>query len=1112
MLRIIRSNSIEALAGALAERLNAELPADPLQAQQVLVSTNAMGRWLALALSEHLGICAGIDFDFGGRYLRQLVRQLAQQPSEASDPWEPEVLRWRLASLLDQLPASGPYGPLQRLWQRRGSPAGHLDRYRLQLLLQLADTLDQYGLYRPGPLRRWLENPAQGGLELGFNGAPLAEEERWQPALLRELQLLAAAEGFSHPSQRLAASLDQLAKDQELLRSWGQQGPLHVFGLSSLPPAFLQLLAGIAGRGYRQVLLYVLSPCQDPWAQLPLPAADAPEEALEALEDQLLHQGHPLLANLGRTQRDFQWQLEILKADLQEKFEEQLLPSPSVASDGDLLSLLKDDLLHGRCRSSLPGHETPLELQPEQLNLQLIHCHGDLRQVEEAQRAVLELLRQDPSLEPRHVLLMSPDVARFAPLVQAIFERPGGNADPRHLPIRVTDRTLRQRNPQIDLAFRLLALAGSRLERHELLDLLLLPVVASQFQLELLSHHQWLGLLGRCGITWGRDGSHRQSWGYPPGEAHSWQWGLDRLLLGIHLEDRFPEQAAAAGEWQGRAAFVDPLAPAAVVIALIEACGCLFEVLAQLQGFQAPAAWETALARGVHLLCGSGEDDGWQSPELYDLLAPLRSPASQALRLDREAVTRLMEEAEAQEQGRYGHVSGAVTLSALEPMRSIPHRVVVLLGMDDQRLPRRDNPASYDLMALEPWRGDRNRRQEDRAMLLEALQACRDQFIATYNGSDPRTGEARNPAAPLAELLASLERSFRGPGGQPIGPLLVHQAEPLRPIPPGATTPEPLWPPGLRWPSPALAEDPSLEELQRFFRDPARELLRSHGIRPQQRPQEEEDPEEAQPEGLARWQLGELLLTVGSPGLNPENWPASRLALGRRGLLPEAEAGESAGASPWRRSRQLLQLAAQHLELQPKAQLLLGSGRLRPKRLLLAWLAHLWANRTAPQASLLVGPSKEGQKERLRGLPLAPLPVAEAEAHWRQLAAIRREGLAGPIAFEPEPSWQLLLNRQKQATAQGAPLEGLDAKALEGFSGSVSWGGEGPRWSEALLQLHGGEAPAFELWAAQPEAWQRVGEILLPLSFATAQALAADSIGSLDPFDPRLDSPGEAHG
>ena len=190
MLRIIRSNSIEALAGALAQRLNADLPADPLQPQQVLVSTNAMGRWLALALSEHLGICAGIDFDFGGRYLRQLVRSLAQQPAAASDPWEPEGLRWRLASLLDQLPAEGPYGPLLRLWQRRGSPPGQLDRYRLQLLLQLADTLDQYGLYRPGPVRRWLESPA-GAQDLGFNGAPLAAQECWQPALLRQLQGLA---------------------------------------------------------------------------------------------------------------------------------------------------------------------------------------------------------------------------------------------------------------------------------------------------------------------------------------------------------------------------------------------------------------------------------------------------------------------------------------------------------------------------------------------------------------------------------------------------------------------------------------------------------------------------------------------------------------------------------------------------------------------------------------------------------------------------------------------------------------------------------------------------------------------------------------------------------
>jgi exonuclease V gamma subunit len=84
LFRLIQSNSIETLAAALAEQLLANTPEDPFAAQKVLVSTNAMGRWLALALSEQLGICAGIDFDFGGRYLRNLVRQLAAQPSVIS--------------------------------------------------------------------------------------------------------------------------------------------------------------------------------------------------------------------------------------------------------------------------------------------------------------------------------------------------------------------------------------------------------------------------------------------------------------------------------------------------------------------------------------------------------------------------------------------------------------------------------------------------------------------------------------------------------------------------------------------------------------------------------------------------------------------------------------------------------------------------------------------------------------------------------------------------------------------------------------------------------------------------------------------------------------------
>ena len=168
MLRLISSNSIEQLAAALATELCRTIPRDPLQAQQVLISTNAMSRWLALALSEHMGICAGVDFDFGGRALRRLVLELSGSPSNpADDPWDPARLRWSVAALLQQLPEQELWAPLHQLWNRPGHNAAGLDRYRLQILLQICDTLDQYGLYRPQMGRRWL-----AGDNSDANGVP----------------------------------------------------------------------------------------------------------------------------------------------------------------------------------------------------------------------------------------------------------------------------------------------------------------------------------------------------------------------------------------------------------------------------------------------------------------------------------------------------------------------------------------------------------------------------------------------------------------------------------------------------------------------------------------------------------------------------------------------------------------------------------------------------------------------------------------------------------------------------------------------------------------------------------------------------------------------------
>ena len=1066
MLRLISSNSIEDLATALASELSRHKPADPLTPQRVLISTNAMSRWLALALSERIGICAGIEFDFAGRHLRQLILELdGRLPAGQKDPWDPSQLRWQLAQCIPALPETTLWEPLRQLWQQgTGHQGNGLDAQRLHLILQLSDTLDQYGLYRPQMVRRWLKGESVDG-----NNAPLASQWQWQPALLRELAQRLEPSGIPHPAERLLNALEQSRQ-----RS-GPQEPLHVFGLSSLPPGLWKLLAQRASSSNAPVVLYQLSPCLDPWGSLP-PSDHNDGDALARLERRLLHQGHPLLASLGRTQRDFHWQLELLAADLQEQFERQQRSAPLCPTEAGLLQQLKADLLLGRARGEgLPGVEPPLELQRSQLNLEVLACHGDRRQVEAAHEALLRLMATDPSIEPRHILVMTPDVARFTPLVLAVFERPGRSSDPRHLPVRVTDRTLRQRNPRVDLVFRLLALASSRLSRDDVLDVLLLPELAEHLELGGLTQPQWRELLDQAGICWGRDGEHRQSWGYPADDAYSWRWGLDRLLLGLELSDTFPEQEATAGEWAGLAACNQTLASAGDVLALHDACSRLFEQLQALSGPQPAERWNEQLGSAIQQLSG-GDDEGWQAPEVYELLTPLRDPEASGLLLDRAAVVRLLEEAETQQQGRYGHVSGAVSLSALEPMRSIPHRVVVLLGMDEQRLPRRDQRPGYDLMLQQPWRGDRDRRQEDRAILLEALQACSDHWIATFNAIDPRSGEERNPAAPLSDLLRCLERSYRTAEGEPITAWVLQQQPPL----PALTAIDAAgvpWPMDQRWPLDQKGAA-NLEELQQWLRDPARALLQAHGIHPHRPSDESGDPEESAPDGLQRWKLGQLLLNLGRERLEASEWPQQRDALSRRGHLPPGPAASVASERPWQRCRALLAKQTELHDADGQAVVLMSNSRFGPKRLLDGWLEHLWANAECPQQTLLLGPIEQKGQERAA---VWTLPAVEAQQakdwidDWQQW---RQEALERPIAWIPELNWQLLSWQQ-----QDGLLPGLSAQQLKELNPPAPGDYQ---WPSAWLQLLGGEAPSTASWLEQPEAEQLTQRWLLPLSEALA--------------------------
>ncbi len=537
-------------------------------------------------------------------------------------------------------------------------------------------------------------------------------------------------------------------------------------------------------------------------------------------------------------------------------------------------------------------------------------CHGRARQVEVLRDVILHALSADPTLEPRDVIVLCPDIEAFAPLVQASFgagELVEGEASGPDLRVRLADRALRQTNPVLGTLARLLELADARLTSAQVLDLADREPVRRRFGLDdddLARLEDWTR---GAQIRWGLDAAHREPFKLADLAANTWRAGLDRVLLGVSMsEDAQP--------LVGGVLPLDDVESGAVELAgrlaeLVERLATVVDRFAQPRPM---GEWASELASAADLLCAVGPRDGWQRAGLDRLLAGLREAAAGSTApLELAEVRALLAGALAGRPTRANFRTGHLTFCTLSPMRSVPHRVVCLLGLDDDVFPRKAPRDGDDLILADPCVGDHDGRTEDRQMLLDALMAAEDRLVITYTGNDERTNVALPPAVPVGELLDVVDRTVRTT--EATARMTITTRHPLQPFDPRVFTPGALAvdgpfghdaadlegaralvgpreeaPPFL--PAPLAAPEGrtiELEALVRFVQHPARAFLQQRlGVRLSA---DEDDLLEALPielDHLERWAVGDRMLRARRAGHGLAETLAAERARG--GLPPGA--------------------------------------------------------------------------------------------------------------------------------------------------------------------------------------------------------------------------------
>ncbi len=1009
------SNRVEILAEALAMVL-AEPVGDPFQPETLIVQSNGMARWLSLHLADRLGVCSNVRFPFPSSFLWQTLRQTLEQtlgslPETAS--FDKPVLTWRILGLLPQLERQPVFEPLHAYLQAGDDPFRAYDLAR-----SIADVYDQYLVYRPDWIAAW---------EQGEQASWLPPEHYWQPELWRRLST-----GVSdHRARLLQRFAEQLQGETPPA---GLPARISVFGLSTLAPQQLQLFTLLAR--HCELHLFLLNPCQEYWGDIQAERdrarrANADHDPAE----EYLQVGNPLLASLGKQGRDIFDLLSDEPADWHDYF--------APAQGASLLEHLQNDILqlHERGVSDSLRSQPQRPVAADDQSLQRHICHSPTRELEVLQDRLLSLFERHSDLRPADVVVMTPDIDAYAPMIEAVF---GSVERSRYIPYSIADREPGAARPLLEAVQQLLELGRGRYPVDQVLGFLELEAVRRRFDLDTADLSLIRDWLQQTGVRWGVDAEDRRAFDVPGTAEHSWRAGLERLLLGYALpgggrhfwSDILPYDPVEGGATQ-------------VLGRLQRFADGLFALRTEVAEARSLAEWTQCIQAWLERFFAPVETQAEELQDVRSALERISAHAAQAgfsapvpLTVVRSALNQTL----SQHTGSAGFFAGGVTFATMVPMRSIPFEVVCLIGMNHGSYPRPHRPVDFDLMITHYRKGDRSRRQDDRYLFLEALLSARRCLYISHIGRDIRDNTLIPPSVLVSELLDVIERGFTPAADHksvreqisvehPLqafsrryfdgydqalfsysGELaeLSHRASEQR-SGISAFLSEPLPPVDESW----LSLTP--QQLVAFFEHPVKFLLRQRlGLQLQLDEQVLEGQEPFTLDGRQRYTLRQHLLEWQLESLDPKQ--AARLAHAQ-GLLPHGQVGAHWFQQEWDalrpftvRVQRLLHAGLRDpvavdaefggVRVRGTVDALTTTGligyrpaTIKPKDRLRLWLQHLLFNALPPQdlptTSHWLGLDGE----------LHLQPVADASARITRLMQWYQHGLRDPLPLFERSSW-----------------------------------------------------------------------------------------------------------
>ncbi|AXY77595.1 exodeoxyribonuclease V subunit gamma [Paraflavitalea soli] len=725
------SNSLDSLATGLADNLQ-EAGDSVFDPHYIVTQTDGMNNWLKLQIAHRLGITANCRFMKPNELVHQLYYLLGGKYTEMLSATN---LSWLLFKLLGEKEFSSRFPSIADYFQHAGQEA---DTRRIALAEKVGDLFDQYQVYRPEIIRQWNEGASQDDAD-----------HTWQQYLWTRAKKEA---GNALPDKTMVSTLilEKLKQPATQAQLKARLPRVQLFGLSIITAYHVQILFELSA--IVDVHFYFINP-----SPLVYWFEDRSEKQLAGwrqkgyknAEDSII--GNTLLTSWGRVIQD-SFALFFQHDEFLNAYEDVGIVPPVPDS---LLHKIQDDIFNAATTSR---HQfTAADISDG--SIQINACYTIAREVESLYNYLVYLVdKRKETLSPRDIVVMVSDIDSYAPYIKAVF-----NNAPYKIRYVIADESYNESDNIFTALRSILLLNEENFKAEAVLQLLDSSLIRKRFDITDVTRIRQV--VDAANIRFGLTGRTED-------DTHlvSWEYGIKRIMFGICMSGEMVYSDGADSFYP-----LDMLegSEALEIIRFCHFADILMDTIRQRRTPRAIAGWVEYVEYLLHnLVLEPAEDTDEDYHTLMKHLADynlLYEYMTEDISFEVFGHNFLQILSGTTRSGLFAN--GGITFCSLIPMRSIPFKVVALMGLDYDKFPRREQPASFNLITRQRQRGDRNVKENDKHLFLETVQSAREYLYISYRGQNAKDNSTLPPSALIDELLDYIEAGAEAP--ETVRPQLV---------------------------------------------------------------------------------------------------------------------------------------------------------------------------------------------------------------------------------------------------------------------------------------------------------------------------------------------------